>query len=51
MMFFAKVSNAVCLRRINQDIELTDRLNDAVESSMVAAGADRSIHTGRAVRI
>ena len=37
------------LKAINENIDLTDHMNDAVKSLKIVIAADRSIHTGQVV--
>ena len=39
------------LKAIDEDIDLTDHMNDAVKSLKIVIAADKSIHTGQVVAI
>ena len=38
-------------KAINEDIDLTDHMNDAVKSLKIVIAADQSIHTGQVVAL
>ena len=39
------------LKAIDEDIDLTDHMNDAVKSLKIVLAADRSIHEGQVVTL
>ena len=47
----ADPENAEVLKAIDEDIDLTDHMNDAIKSLKIVIAADKSIHTGQVVAI
>ena len=39
------------MKAIDEDIDLTDHMNDAVKSLKIVIAADKSIHTGQVVAL
>jgi hypothetical protein len=48
---FAEREQAFFLKAIREDLDLTDWMNDAVNSLRIVLAADESIRTGRAVEL
>ena len=51
MTICASASSAILLKAIEEDIDLSDHMNDGVKSLKIVLAADRSIHEGQVVRL